>query len=41
MPFFGGRNVGFGERLFRTQKMANGDEKGQIMEIPGPLDVVS
>lgn len=41
MPFFGGRKVGFGERSFRTQRMANGHEKGQIMELPGPLDVVS
>ncbi len=40
MPFFGGSKAGFCEGLPRTQRMASGYEKGQVMELPGPLDVV-
>ena len=36
-----GRKAGFGERLLRERRIANDYEKGQIMELPGPLDVVS
>jgi uncharacterized protein (TIGR02246 family) len=41
MPFFGGRNAGFRERLLRKQGVAAVHEKGEIMKLPGPLDVVT
>ena len=41
MPFFAGRNARFDERLPRKRRRANGYEKGIIMELPGPLDVVT
>ncbi len=41
MPFSVDRNARFGERLLQKQRMANGYEKGIIMELPDPLDVVT